>query len=171
MSLIDFITSHIPGVQNVVDQIDTIRAQFLAIPQQTQTNKAALAFARSHTNDASEVAALTQLQQRAQAVDSGFQSVVAQFSGFDDLRRSGASVTQIATAAAALLASANAVRSQSDALTRAVVPIAAKYGQPAPSAGGAAGMGSGLVILGVAGVAMLFVLGRQKRGQRGRRRR
>lgn len=160
-STFENLLAKIPAARDAMANVERLRAEFLAIPATTQQNKAVLSFARSKTNDATEVASITQLQQKAQAVDSGFQSVLAQFSNFDSLKRSGASSVQLATAAAALGTSAQSVRSQSDALTRAVVPIAKKYGQPVPNVGN--GIGSGMIVLALAGAGMLYMLGRQRR--------
>jgi hypothetical protein len=151
----------IPAANDAMAKVDDLRAKFLAIPQTTQQNKAVLAFARSKTNDATESNVIAQLQQKATAVESGFQSVLAQFSNFDTLRRSGASAVQLGAAAASLATGVQSVRAQSDALTKAVAPIAQKYGQPVPSTGGGAGISLG--VLAVVGVGMLFMLGRQRR--------
>jgi hypothetical protein len=161
MASLQDLLAKIPVAQDAMAKVDALKAQFLAIPATTQQNKAVLSYARSKTNDATEVASLTQLQQKASAVEAGFQSVLAQFSSFDTLRRSGASSVQIGTAAAALVSGAQSVRSQSDALTRAVAPIAQKYGQPVPTVGG--GGVSSLAILALVGVGMVFMLKRQKR--------
>lgn len=160
-STLENLLAKIPAARDAMANVERLRAEFLAIPATTQQNKAVISFARSKTNDATEVANLTQLQQKAQSVDAGFQSVLAQFSNFDSLKRSGASSVQLATAATALAAGAQSVRSQSDALTRAVVPIAQKYGQPVPHVG--AQINSGMIVLAVAGAAMLYLLGRQRR--------
>lgn len=155
--------SRIPAFKSATSQVDSIRAAFLAIPSQTQANRATLARVRGLTHDADEAALIAALQSQAQAVDSGFASVLGQFAHFDDLKRAGASTGDLVTAGTTLAIAAQGVKRSSDSLTAKVAPLAAKYGQASPVVTDGAGVS--LAVLAAAGIGMYFLL-RPKRGRR-----
>jgi hypothetical protein len=154
----------IPGVSGAANQLDTIRAEFLAIPAQTQANESTLARVRALTNDATEAQTIATLQAQAASVKSGFASVLGQFQHFDDLRRAGATTGELVAAGTSLAVAAQGVKRSSDSLTSRVAPLAAKYGQASPVVH--SGAGPALAILAAAGLVMVFVLRPRRRGRR-----
>ncbi len=162
-SLTDFLAK-IPGVSDVQQRLSAVRAKFLAIPQTNDANKSTLARIRAQTNDAGEVAKIDTLIAKARAVESGFQSVVSQFSAFDDLKRAGAPTAQLVTTGASLLAAAQGVQNASDAVTAGVRPLAQKYGQPVVSQGDLS-LGKGAVVFALGAVGLVMLL-RPKKGKR-----
>lgn len=161
-AMVDSLLAKIPGATDIQAKINAARAKFLAIPQTNEANKQTLGRIRAQTNDASEVDRIGALQAQARAVDSGFQSVVAQFAAFDDLKRSGAGAAQVAATGLSLVSAAQGVQKLSDAVTAGVIPLAQKYGQPVATQSDVS-VGKGMVMLGVGAVALVFLLGRKSK--------
>lgn len=167
MSILDTIESFIPGLAAGQAQIDALRRQFLAIPATTAQNRATLQKIRGQTNDATEVATITQLLAQANAVDAGFQSVSSQFASFDSLQASGGSTVQLAAAGLSLVSSGNNVLQQSSSLANGVAPLAKKYGGAVAGTSGVSGVStSTMILVGGALVGGFLLLSSRHRGRR-----
>jgi hypothetical protein len=166
MSILDTILSRVPAAQDAQQKLNDVRAKFLSIPAVNGANKAALTRMRGMATVATDRDVIDTLLAKVRSVESGFASVVAQFSAFDDLKRSGAGASSLIAPAASLLSSAQNVQKTSDAVTAAVRPLAQKYGQPVTAGTGDVSFGSGALILGAGALVMVFLLGRKGRGKR-----
>lgn len=166
MGILDTILSRVPAAQDAQQKLNEVRAKFLSIPAVNEANKGTLTRMRVMATVAADRDVIDTLLAKVRSVESGFSSVVAQFSAFDDLKRSGAPATSMIAPAASLLSSAQNVQKTSDSVTAAVRPLAQKYGQPITAGAGDVSLGSGALILGAGAVLMLFLLSRKGKGRR-----
>lgn len=169
--LSDVLPINIPGVSNALNQIDAMRAKFLAIPANTRLALDKLARVRIAMNRTDARGVTVEQNEAAQAIENNLKRVqlewntaAERFSQLDYLRREQKALSMDALMIASqLLTSAGYVIKNADKSIAAVDALAQKYLSPEQLAQiNVATVGSGgigmtpLLIAGIIGAALLL---------------
>ncbi len=132
MALTTFLTSLIPGVSNVLSQVDSMKAQFLAVPQTINTALDRLAAVRqAMARNGAPLSAQSdamQVEQHLRDVRTQWDAAASSLQRVEQARAaSGTLSLDTLTAAGTLVASMSYVLANRNTLLSSVDALAAKY--------------------------------------------